>query len=73
MEVFNHFKKEVKSIKNEHSMKTDKIHLLKLIHQAVRINVTEHDARITIVLFPVHETLHSQGFKAHTGSESGNT
>lgn len=73
MGVFNHFKKEVKSTKNEHSMKTDNIHLLKLINQAVRINITEHDARITIVLFPVHEMLHSHGFKAHTQSESGNT
>lgn len=54
-------------------MKTDKIPLLKLINQSVRVNITEHDARITIVLFRVHETLHSHGFKAYIGSESGNT
>lgn len=77
MGVFNNFKKEeVKSTKNEHFMKTelDKIPLLKVISQAVRIKVTEHDARITIVLSPVHETRYVyMGLEAHTRNESGNT
>ena len=50
--------------------KLDKNPLLKLISQGVRITVTEHDARITIVLSPVHETRYVYMGLKHTHAAS---
>lgn len=50
--------------------KLDKIPLLKLISQAVRNNVTERDATITIVLSPVLKTcyVYMRLKRTHTAS-----
>lgn len=57
--ILNRKKQEVQNIK--HFMKTKL-----LISQGVRINVAEHDSRITIALSPVHEICYMYMVLKHT-------